>query len=144
MRVSSTRRRKMKRKTDSLFSKERFMKIEIFEITSKKDKIYLELLEQYKTNLELQALLDDSIIHYEKILAGDFRLITMMNRVIDMDGIRVYLVKNIDNDTFVWVIGKFDSDEKINMYPLLREQSKELQLAIRRVLIEKNLIKKSM
>ena len=33
------------------------MKVEIFEISSKEDKIYVELLEQYKTNCELQALL---------------------------------------------------------------------------------------
>ena len=116
------------------------MRIEVFEITSKKDKVYLELLEQYETNFELQALLDDSIVPYEVALAGDFRLISMMNRAIDIDGIRVYLVKDVDNDTFVWVIGKFASDEKINMYPLLKEQSKELQLAIRSVLIEKKLI----
>ncbi|MDR1893392.1 MAG: hypothetical protein LBQ61_01710 [Spirochaetales bacterium] len=115
------------------------MKIEIFEIASKEDKIYRELLEQYKTNPEVQALLHESIIRSEMILSGDFRLITMLNRSIDTDNIQVYLVK--DNDTFVWVIGKFVDDGKITMYPLLKEQSKELQLEVQNVLIKKGLIK---
>jgi hypothetical protein len=133
------------------------MKIEVFEIASKKDKIYQELLEQYITNPEVRGLLNEFIIPSELVLAGDFRLITMLNQAIDWDNIRVYLVKDLDNDTFVWVIGKFekekDSDnysalidqvmdeEDIIMYPLLKKQSKELQLAIRRALIEKGLIK---
>ena len=33
------------------------MKIEVFEIVSKEDKVYQELLEQYKTNPKVQALL---------------------------------------------------------------------------------------
>jgi hypothetical protein len=74
---------------------------------------------------------------------GDLRLITMLNYAVDMDDIKVYLVKDVDNDTFVWVIGKFIYDEKISMYPLLKEQSKELQLEILRVLIEKGFIKES-
>jgi hypothetical protein len=37
------------------------MKIEAFEIASKEDKVYRELLEQYKTNPELQALLHEFI-----------------------------------------------------------------------------------
>jgi hypothetical protein len=37
------------------------MKIEVFEIASKEDKIFQELLEQYKTNLEVKALLDEFI-----------------------------------------------------------------------------------
>jgi hypothetical protein len=118
-----------------------FMKIEVFEITSKEDKIYQELLEQYKTNLELQGLLNKFIIPEELVMMGDFRLITMINRVIDWDIMKVYLVKDVDNDTFVWVIGKSEDKEGINMYPLLKEQSKELQLAIRKALIEKGLMK---
>jgi hypothetical protein len=105
----------------------------------------------------VRGLLNEFIIPSELVLAGDFRLITMLNQAIDWDNIRVYLVKDLDNDTFVWVIGKFekekDSDnysalidqvmdeEDIIMYPLLKKQSKELQLAIRRALIEKGLIK---
>jgi hypothetical protein len=118
------------------------MKIEVFEITSKEDKVYQELLEQYRTNPEVQALLQESIIPDEIIWAGDFRLITMLNYAIDIDSIKVYLVKDVDNDTFVWVIGKFIDDDKISMYPLLKEQSKDLQLEIRNVLIEKGLMKK--
>jgi hypothetical protein len=117
------------------------MKIEVFEISSKEDEVYLELLEQYKTNPEVQALLDESIIQSEMIWAGDFRLITMLDRSLNMDGIKAYLVKDVDNDTFVWVIGKFVDVGKITMYPLLKEQSKELQLEIRSVLIEKGLMK---
>jgi hypothetical protein len=135
-----------------------FMKIEVFEIRSKEDKIYQELLEQYKTNLELRGLLNEDIIPSELIWAGDFRLITTLDMVIeDWDNIKVYLVKDVDNDTFVWAIGKFERgkdsdkhsalinmtmDEKdIIMYPLLRKQSKKLQLAIRKALIEKGLMK---
>ena len=117
------------------------MKIEVFEIKSKEDKIYQELLKQYKTNLELRGLLNKYIIPEELVMAGDFRLITMINRVIDWDIMKVYLVKDVDNDTFVWVIGKSENNEKIDMYPLLKEQSKELQLAIRKALIEKGLMK---
>lgn len=117
------------------------MKIEVFEIASKEDKVYQELLDQYKTNPEVQALLHETIIPSEMIWAGDFRLITMLNRAIDMDNIKVYLVKDVDNDTFVWVIGKFVYNGEISMYPLLKEQSKHLQLEIRSVLIEKGLMK---
>ena len=117
------------------------MKIEVFEITSKEDNIYQELLEQYKTNPELQELLNKFIIPEELVLMGDFRLITMINQVIDWDIMKVYLVKEVDNDTFVWVIGKSEKEEGINMYSLLKEQSEELQLAIRKALIEKGLMK---
>jgi hypothetical protein len=117
------------------------MKIEVFEIASKEDKVYGELLEQYKTNPEVQALLQESIIPSELILAGDFSLIAMLNSSIDMDSIKVYLVKDIDNNTFVWIIGKFINDGEFTMFPLLKEQSEELQLEIRRVLIEKGLVK---
>ena len=117
------------------------MKIEVFKIVSKEDKVYQELLDQYKTNPEVQALLCKTIIPSELILTGDFRLITMLNRIIGMDTIEVYLVKDVDNDTFVWVIGKFVDDGRIHMYPLLKEQSKSLQLEIRKVLIEKGLMK---
>ncbi|MDR2446187.1 MAG: hypothetical protein LBD58_02675 [Treponema sp.] len=116
------------------------MKIEVFEIASKKDKVYRDLLEQYKTNPEVQALLHESIISSEMIWAGDFRLITTLNRAIDMDSVKVYLVKDVDNDIFVWVIGKFIYDGEITMYPLLKEQSKDIQLEIRGVLIEKGLL----
>lgn len=116
------------------------MKIEVFEITSKEDKVYQELLDQYKTNPEVQELLNETIIPSEMIWAGDFRIITMLNRAIDIDNIKIYLVKDVDNGTFVWVIGKFVDDGKISMYPLLKEQSKYLQLEIRRVLIEKGLV----
>ena len=119
------------------------MKIEVFEIASKEDKVYQELLEQYKTNPEVQGLLNEFIIPEAIVWAGDFRLITMLNRAIDMDSIKTYLVKDTDNDTFVWVIGKFEDDEKIMMYPLLKKQSKKLQLAIRSALIEKGLLKET-
>jgi len=117
------------------------MKIEVFEITSKEDKIFQELLEQYKTNPELQGFLNKFIIPEELVMAGDFRLISMMKEAIDWDFIKVYLVKDVDNDTFLWVIGKDEDKEKINMYPLLKEQSEELQLAIRKALVEKGLMK---
>ena len=119
------------------------MKIEVFEIASKEDKVYQKLLEQYKTNPEVQELLNEFIIPEAMVLAGDFRLITMLNKAIDMDGIKTYLVKDADNDIFVWVIGKFEDDEEINMYPLLKKQSKKLQLAIRSALIEKGLLKET-
>jgi hypothetical protein len=119
------------------------MKIEVFEIASKEDKVYQELLEQYKTNPEVQGLLNEFIIPEEIVCAGDFRLITMLNRAIDMDSMKAYLVKDADNDIFVWVIGKFEDDEKINMYPLLKKQSKKLQLAIRNALIKKGLLKET-
>jgi hypothetical protein len=117
------------------------MRIEVFEIMSKEDKVYQELLDQYKNNLEVQELLHETIIPSERIWAGDFRLITVLNHAIDMDNIKIYLVKDIDNDIFVWVIGKFEYNEEISMYPLLKEQSKTLQLEIRRVLIENGLMK---
>jgi hypothetical protein len=117
------------------------VKIEVFEIASKEDKVYRELLKQYKTNPEVQALLHESIIPSEMVWAGDFRLITMLNHSMDMDSIKVYLVKDVDSDIFMWIIGKFVYDGKIIMYPLLKEQSKELQLEIRSVLLEKGLIK---
>jgi hypothetical protein len=117
------------------------MKIEIFEITSKEDAVYLELLDKYKSNAELQELLGITIFPSEMILMGDLRLITVLDDVIDMDRIiKVYLVKDVDTDTFVWVIGKFIDDGKISMYPLLKKQSKSLQLAIRSALIEKGLL----
>jgi len=117
------------------------MKIEVFEITSKEDKIYQELLEQYKINPELQRLLNKFIIPEELVLMGDFSLITMINRVIDWEIMKVYLVKDVDNDTFLWVIGKSEDEKGINMYPLLKKQSRKLQLAIRKTLIEKGLMK---
>ena len=116
------------------------MKIKIFEIRTKKDKVYLELLEKYKTNSEVQTLLDESIIDPGMILMGDLRLIKMIKLAIDIDDIKVYLVKDVDNDTFVWVIGKFISDGNIIPFPLLKNQSKELQLAIRSALSKKGLI----
>jgi len=119
------------------------MKIKIFEIRTKKDKVYLELLEKYKTNSEVQTLLDESIIDPGMILMGDLRLIKMIKLAIDIDDIKVYLVKDVDNDTFVWVIGKFLSDGNITMYPLLKKQSKDLQLAVRNALSKKGLIKES-
>ena len=96
-------------------------------------------MEQYKTNSELCLLLDESIFPPAMVWAGDFRLITLLDRAIDMDNIKAYLIKDVDNDTFLWVIGKFMDDEKINMYPLLKEQSKEQQLEIRNVLVKKGL-----
>jgi hypothetical protein len=118
------------------------MKIEVFEIVSKEDKIYQELLEEYKTNPELKKLLDKTILPSEMVLAGDFRLIATMNYAIDMDSIKVYLVKDVHDDIFLWVIGKFVEDGQITMFPLLEKQSKDLQLAIRNALIEKGLMKK--
>ena len=116
------------------------MKIEVFEIASKEDKIYQELLEQYKTNPEVQALLNEFIIPPEIVWAGDFSLIKMLKYAINVDNIKVYLVKDVDNDIFFWVIGKFVDDGKIMMFPLLKEQSEELQLDIRSALAEKGLI----
>jgi hypothetical protein len=113
------------------------MKIEVFEITSEEDAVYKELLERYKTNAELKALLNDFIIPKEMVLAGDLRLIRMIEKTIKMDSINVYLIKDVDADVFVWVIGQYADTKKINMYPLLKEQSKELQLAIRNALVEK-------
>ena len=119
------------------------MKIEIFEIVSMEDSVYLELLEQYKTNAELKELLDIFIFDSAMIMAGDFRLITMLEYAINLKNIKAYLVKDVETNTFVWVIGKFLDDETINMYPLLKNQSKELQLEIRRVLIKNGLVKES-
>jgi hypothetical protein len=119
------------------------MKIKVFEIVSKDDKIYQELLEQYKANPEMESLLNISIIPYEIALMGDFRLITVLSHAIDMDNIKIYFVKDIDDDIFLWVIGKFEDDGEMTMFPLLKEQSKELQLEIRNALIEEGLMKKS-
>ena len=117
------------------------MKIEVFKIESKENEVYLELLEQYKTNHELQELLHKTIIPSKLILTGDFSVIGTLTRVIDMNGIDVYLVKDIDSNTFLWVIGKFLDSGEINMYPLLKIQPKKLQLEIRKVLIDKGIIK---
>ena len=111
------------------------MKIEVFEILSKEDKIYLDLLEQYNNNSEVKMLMNEFIIDPGLVLMGDFRLINMIDMAIDIDDIKVYLVKDTDNDIFIWVIGKFE-DGKISMYPLLKEQSKEMQLEIKSVLIK--------
>jgi hypothetical protein len=119
------------------------MKIEVFNITSKDDKIYQELLEQYKTNPEVEVLLNEDVIPTNMIWAGDFRLITMLDHTINMNSIEIYLVKDVDNDIFVWVIGKFVDDGHITMFPLLKKQSKDLQLAIRNALIEKGLMSES-
>ena len=119
------------------------MRIEIFEIMSIEDIVYQELLEQYKTNPELRALLNELYIDSDMILAGDFRFITMMDRAIGIDNIKVYLVKDVDDGLFLWVIGKFmDEEGKIIMHPLLKEQSEYLQLEIKSALVEKGLIKK--
>ena len=115
------------------------MKIEVFEITSEEDEVYLELLEQYKSNPEVKMLLDEFYIESELILAGDFRLITMLKYAIKLDNIKVYLVKDVVNGIFLWLIGRFLDKETISLRPLLKEQSEELQLEIRRVLIEKGL-----
>ena len=77
------------------------------------------------------------------ILAGDFRLITMMKYAINMDNIKVYLIKNTSENVFLWVIGKILDEDKINMYPLLKEQSKELQLEIQKILVENCLLKEA-
>ena len=114
--------------------------IEVFEISSKKDIIYKELIGQYETNSEVQKLLDEPIIPPGMIWAGDFSLFNMLKQAINMNGIKVYLIKDVDNNIFLWVIGRFDNG-KIIMYPLLNKQSKKLQLEIRKVLIEKGLIK---
>ena len=105
----------------------------------KKNWVYQELLEQYKTNPEVQALLNEPIFNSD-MMAGDFRLITMLNHAIEIDSIEVYLVKDIDNDVFMWVIGKFLDDGNISMYPLLNKQSKDLQLAIRDILVKKGIM----
>ena len=64
----------------------------------------------------------------------------MIKFAITVDKIKIYLVKNADNDTFLWVIGKFLDTGKIRMFSLLKKQSKDLQLEIRKVLIEEGLI----
>lgn len=118
------------------------MKIEVFEITSQEDAVYRELLEQYKTNEEVKTLLDKYIFDSPLIWSGDFSLIAMLKYAIGTDSIRVFLVKDVDADTFLWVIGQFlDDNKKLSMYPLLDEQSKELQLAIRSALVEKGIFK---
>ena len=119
------------------------MKIEVFEVVSRKDNIYNELLEKYKINIELKELLNKFIIPSKIIIAGDFRLIKMLEYAIKSKNVKVYLVKDVETNTFVWVIGKFSDNKKISMYPLIKEQSKELQLEVRRVLIENGLIKES-
>ena len=53
------------------------------------------------------------------------------------------LVKDVDKNIFVRVIKKFADDGKITMYPLLKKQSKSLQLEIQRVLIEKGLMEEA-
>ena len=118
------------------------MKIEVYEIMTKENEIYQELLEQYKTNLEVKELLNKTIIPSKLILLGDFRIITMMEKAIEMNIVKVYLVKDVDEDVFLWVIGQDFDDGKIKyMYTLLKKQSKKLQLEIRKVLIEKGLMK---
>ena len=78
------------------------------------------------------------------IMAGDFRIITMMKHAIKMNNLKVYLVKNVEDNVFLWVIGQDTDNKKIKyMYPLLGKQSKKLQLEIRRVLIEKGLMHES-
>ena len=114
-----------------------FSKIDIFKITSKEDKIYQELLEQYKTNPELQELLGKTIIPSELIMMGDFRIITTMRYAINMEGIKVYLVKDVDDDIFLWVIGKSVEDGEITMYPLLKKQSKNYSWLYERLLLKK-------
>jgi len=114
--------------------------IEVFEIKSKKDKIYQELLKQYETNPEVQMLLNEPIIPSGLIYAGDFSLINTLKKVINTDGIKLYLVIDFDNNIFLWIIGKFDTG-KLAMYPLLKKQSKKLQLEIRKALIEKGPMK---
>ena len=67
------------------------MKIEVFEITSHEDKVFQELLAQYETNPELRELLDKQLISGSFVLAGDFSLIKMMSRAIEIDElIKVY------------------------------------------------------
>jgi len=123
--------------------KEFFVKIKVFEIVTKEDTIYRELLSKYETNSKLKALLNQFIIPPELVMAGDFRLITMIERAIDMSHIKVYLVKDIENNIFLWAIGKFTDDERIQMFPLLKKQSKALQLEIRKALILEGLMTES-
>jgi len=118
------------------------MKIKIYEIKSIKNKVYLDLLEKHKTNSEVQTLLNETIIDQELVLMGDLRLITAINHAVNLKGIKVFLVKDIDSDTFLWAVGKFLINGNIAMYPLLKEQPEELQLAIRSALIKKGLLKK--
>ena len=116
------------------------MEIKVFKITSKKDIVYQELLEQYETNPELQSLLDEPVFPSEIIYSGDFRLITMIDQLIDKEYIKIYLVKDVSNDLFLWVIGKVLDYEYTTTYPLLKKQPKKLQLEIKRVLIENGLM----
>ena len=118
------------------------MKIEVYEIATIENEIYQELLKQYKTNLEVKELLDITIIPSKLILAGDLRIITMMKRAIEMNIVKVSLVKDVDKDIFLWAIGQdFDNGKIKYMFPLLKKQNKKLQLEIRKVLIEKGLMK---
>ncbi|MCL2128745.1 MAG: hypothetical protein FWH35_00130 [Treponema sp.] len=119
------------------------MKIKVFEIASVEDNVYNELLEQYKTNPKLKKLLNKFIFKSNMIWSGDLRLITMLKFAINSKNIKAYLVKDVETNTFLWAIGKFLYNEKISMYPLLKRQSKKLQLEIRRVLIENGLLKES-
>ena len=45
------------------------MKIQVFEIITEEDKVYQELLEQYKTNSEVNLKLNECIINSELVLA---------------------------------------------------------------------------
>jgi hypothetical protein len=126
------------------------MKIKVFEITSKEDKVYQELLEQYNTNSEVQSLLDESILSEEMgEVEGDFRIIALLNQIIapGYSGLlKAYLVKDVDNDIFVLGIfgDKDDYDEEGTMtYSLIKKVSKELWLAVEKALIENNLMKEA-
>jgi len=124
------------------------MKIEVFEVNSKEDKVYLELLEQYKNNPETKELLDEFVIPTELVLMGDFSLLAMMGYGIQMDSMKIYLVKDIDAGTFLLVLGVVIKDNGINdkgkiyLYPLVKEISKEQQLAARSALIENGIFNK--
>jgi len=117
------------------------MKIEVFEITSKEDATYKELMAQYKSNTELQELLDEPIISGS--FAGYFSLSAMINMAIEMEHINLYLLKDVDDDIFVWVAGKNVKRGKLDMYPLLKEQSDEMKEEIRDVLFREGVYDKS-
>lgn len=102
------------------------MKIKVFEIKSKKNRIYKELMEQYKVNSEIKELL------HEKI--GRVRLISALPLSISLKDIKVYLIKDIDSNKYLWVVGKLEHNEEIIIFPLLKDISEEIRLEVRRIL----------
>ena len=106
------------------------MNIEVFEIASTEDNIYQELLKQYEINAELEEMLDRYVYPVESILMGDLRLITVLDDAVNGDGIKVYLLKDIDTNIFICLIGHILDSGKKAVYPLLKNIPPELWIMI--------------